>query len=262
MANNPGNLGISITRTAAINYIAHVVGGSDNPDLYDMAEQALLRGFNDWQVEKDWEYLLKDASNSFTVESCGTTSGLPTISAPSTSALDGINIGITVTGTGIPASTTISSYTRGTDGSVATITLSANATATGTVTLTFGATIPVKDGVSDYNLPTDFYRHYGVRLYSTLKWPLEFVRPRHWNRITLNQTTEGPPSLYTIFNAQSPLSQNKGTYRMRIYPVPSADDIIQMEYYRRFNVTADPLDMEGTSLYKFLDYCKIGRAHV
>lgn len=252
----PGNLNITMTRANAIIYITRALGGAANSAITDMAEECLLRGFNDWQNEKDWEFLLKDVSNSFTVDSCVTAIGSPTISAPASAAFDGINIGITVTGTGIPASTTVSSYTRNTDGTVATITLSANATANGTVTLTFGGTIPVIANVQDYNLPTDFFRHYGVRLTNPVKWPLEFIRPRNWNRVTLSQTVTGPPSLYTIFNAQSNLTQNRGTYRLRLYPIPGANDIIQLEYYRRLNVNSDPLDMEGTQLYKFLDYCR------
>lgn len=43
---------------------------------------------------------------------------------------------------------------------------------------------------------------------------------------------------------------------MRLYPIPSTSDIIQMEYYRRLNINSDPLDMEGSQLYKFLDYCR------
>jgi hypothetical protein len=257
MSSTPGNFALSISRSDAKIYISRPLGGAKNPDAIAMSEEALLRGFNDWQATKDgWEFLLKDNLNSFTVESCATTSGLPTISAPVASAFDGVNIGITVTGSGIPASTTISDYTRSTDGSISSITLSANATASASVTLTFGGTIPLLAGVSDYNLPTDFHKHYGVRLTGTLKWPLTFVRPRDWNRVTLDQTIQGPIELYTIFNATSPLSQNKGIYRLRVYRVPAKTDTLRVEYYRKFNSLADPIDMDSLYLYKFLDYCR------
>lgn len=253
---SPGIVNLSISRSDAKIYIARVIGGAKNPDKLAMAEEAIKRSFSEWQNEKDWEFLLKDNSFGFTVDTCVTTISLPTVSAPSVGAFDAINIGITVTGTGIPASTTISSYTRSTDGTVATITLSNNASANGTVTLTFGGNIPIIAGTTDYNLPNDFYRHYGVRLTSRLKWPLTFIRPRDWNTITLDQTTAGTPVYYTIFNDRGPLNQNKGTYRLRILPVASAADIVHLEYYRKFAADADPLDMDGTMLYKFLDYCR------
>jgi hypothetical protein len=253
---SPGNLNLSITRANAKIYIARVLGGAINPAILDMAEESLLKGFNDWQSAKDWEFLLKDNLSGFTVTSCVTTSTSAVIPAPIASAFDAVNIGITVTGSGIPADTTILSYTRNDDGSIASITLSAAATASSTVTLTFGGTIPIIAGVSDYNLPTDFHKHYGVRLTGNLQWPLTFVRPRDWNRVTLSQTISGPIELYTIFNATAPLNQNKGTYRLRVYRVPAANDTLKCEFYRKFSPLADPIDMDGLYLYKFLDYCR------
>lgn len=253
---SPGIVNLSITRDNAKIYIARVIGGAKNPDSLAMAEEALLRAFNEWQNEKDWEFLLRDNLNTFTVDSCVTTISSTSVSAPSTGAFDGVNQGITVTGTGIAANTTISSYTRNADGTVASITLSAAATASGTVTLTFGGTIPVIAGTQDYNLPTDFYRHYGLRFTSTLKWPLKFVRPRDWNLMTLDQTQQSSPGLFTIYNDRSISKQNKGTYRLRLYPIPEAADVLRLEYYRKFDSLADPLDMDGTFLYKFLDYCR------
>lgn len=255
MPSTPGNVNLSISRADAKIYIARPIGGAKNPDALAMAEEALLKSFNDWQGAKDWEFLLKDDVGSFTVINCVCTGTSPTISTPVASAFDGVNIGITVSGTGVAPGTTVLSYLLAADNSVASVTLSSTPSA-GTVTLTFGGTIPLIAGVSDYNLPTDFYKHYGVRLTSLLKWMLVFVRPRDWNRVTLDQTISGPIELYTIFNSASPLSQNKGMYRMRVYRVPAKNDTLKVEYYRKFNATADPIDMEGTHLYRFLDYCR------
>jgi len=248
---------LSITQQNAKIYIARPIGGAGNAEGIALAGDCLLRGFNDWQ-QRDWEYLLRDNVDGFTVASCVLTSGSPTVTAPSANTLDGVNIGVTVTGsgTGIPAGTTVLSYTRNADGSIASITLSANATASETVTLTFSGNIPIIAGVQDYNLPTDFYRHYGARLLTNIKWGLEFVRPREWNRKTLDQTIRSTPTLYTIFNPKTALTQNKGVYRLRLYPVPATADTLKLEYYRRFDTTADPLDMEASTLYEFLDYCR------
>ena len=253
---SPGVVNLSISRSDAKIYIARAIGGAKNPDKLAMAEEALKRAFNEWQNEKDWEFLLKDTSFGFNVDSCVTTTSVATISAPSSGAFDGVNVGITVSGTGVAANTTVASYTRNTDGTIASITVTPVITTGGTITLTFGGTIPIVAGTKDYNLPTDFFRHYGLRLTSSLKWPLTFVRPRDWNTITLDQTIEGPPVYYTIFNDRGPLTQNKGTYRLRILPISASPDIAHLEYYRKFNTDADPLDMDGTILYKFLDYCR------
>ena len=72
-----------------------------------------------------------------------TTSGLTTVTFATTIAA--IGAGVSVTGTGIPANTTVVSSTI--VGSVFTATLSAAATASGTVTLTFDNNISVSGGV-------------------------------------------------------------------------------------------------------------------
>lgn len=68
---------------------------------------------------------------SFTVASCTTTNGSAQVTA---SSFAGVEVGDTVTGTGIPGSTTVTEVGSGT------ITISNNATASGTVTLTFATT--------------------------------------------------------------------------------------------------------------------------
>src|SRR3990170_2231461 len=69
---------------------------------------------------------------SIVVNTVTTTSGSAIITAPATNNFIGILKGATVTGTGIPASTTVLTWDSPTQ-----ITLSANATATGTSNLTF-----------------------------------------------------------------------------------------------------------------------------
>ena len=244
-----------MTRANAKIYIARVLGGARGSDPLAMAEEALLRGFADWTTEKDWEFLLKDMSLGFSVASCVTTISVTSVPAPSTGAFDGVNIGVTVTGSNIPASTTVSSYALGSDGTISSITLSAAPTSSSTVTLTFSGNIPIIQGTTDYNVPTDFKSPYGARLLTNLKWPLTFIRPREWNRITYDQTTQGPVALYTVFNPISALTQGRGTFRLRILGVPAQSDTLKFEYYRQFDETADPLDIPDTHLYQFLDYC-------
>jgi hypothetical protein len=72
-----------------------------------------------------------------------TTSGSPTVTFATTIAA--IGAGLTVTGTGIPANTTVVSALE--VGGIWTVTLDKNATASGTVTLTFDNNISVSGGI-------------------------------------------------------------------------------------------------------------------
>lgn len=81
-------------------------------------------------------YVTKAVGGTFS----GTTvNGSPVVTvAPGQITLDSgpVWIGSTVTGTGIPGSTTVSSFTYTAGGTISALTLSANATASGTVTIT------------------------------------------------------------------------------------------------------------------------------
>jgi hypothetical protein len=81
-------------------------------------------------------------NNTNVTLSCNTTNGSPTVTTADTSF---IWVGLPVTGSGIPASTTVSSITDGT-----TFVLSANATATATTDLTFS---PLFSDITDPDFP-------------------------------------------------------------------------------------------------------------
>lgn len=247
---------MSISLANAKIYVARIIGGALNSEKLDMANEAIQRGFRDWQVKKEWEFLLKDTSDGFSVAGVSTTISVTTVNAPSTGAFDGVNIGVTVTGSNIPANTTVSSYTRNSDGTIASIVLSNAPTSTTSVTLTFSGNIPIIAGTDTYNLPTDFHKHYSVRFITNLKWPLTFVRIRDWDRVTYDQINPRSSELYTIYNSRSSLTQNKGQLRLKLMGVPAANDTLLIRYYRQFDADADPLDIEDEVLYDFLDYCQ------
>ena len=87
-----------------------------------------------------------------------TTSGSPNVTFATT--ISAIGAGISVTGTGIPANTTVKSAS--TVGGVWTAVLSANATASGTVTLSFDANISVSGGVVMLHPYLFVYGNYGL----------------------------------------------------------------------------------------------------
>jgi hypothetical protein len=246
---------MSISRTNAKKYIAGIIGGARSPEVILAAEEALLRAFEDWQAAKFWRFLVKDTARGFRVTSCATTDMIADVPSPTTGAFDGVNIGVTVTGTGIPASTTVESYTRNDDGTVATITLSNAATASGTVTLTFSGNIPIIAGVQEYNAPPDFNSWYHGRMIVN-KWPLSYIEYREWNRAVVDHTVQGVVEAVTVYNPDSELTQNYGTKRLRTFRISSQADIMFVQYYREFNKLADPIDMVDDNMYKFLDYAQ------
>lgn len=253
---------MSISRTDARTYISRVIGGANDPKVIDMAEEALIRGFSDWQTAKNWEGTLKDTSLGFSVAGLTATATSASVSGTAGN-LDAVNVGVTVTVTSgtatLAASTTVSSVTRNSDGTIATIVLS-NAfggTTDTNATLNFGADIPILTGVQDYNVPGDFWKPYLAQLITTSPtWALEFIRPRYWGRRVLQATAAGLVEAYTVFNAFSPNTQHYGTKRLRIYRVPAQNATLRLTYYRKLNALSDPLDIEDVHTYKFLDLCR------
>jgi len=253
---------MSMTRALARVYVARVLGGANDDKAWDMAEEALVRAASDWQTAHLWESYLKDTSLGFAVTGLTATLAASTVSAATAGVLDGVNVGVSVTissgSATLAAGTTVLSYTRASDGTIATITLS-NAfggTTNTNATLTFSGDIPILEGVQDYNAPPDFATPYMARLTSSPEWDLTYIRPRLWNRMAVNQTTRGIVEAYTMFNAISPATQARGTKRLRVYRIPNADNVMQMAYYRAINETADPVDVPDEYLYKFLDYAR------
>jgi hypothetical protein len=177
-------------------------------------------------------------------------------------ALDFVNVGQTVTYSGsagsLAANTTVLSYTRNTDGTIATVTLSNAVAGIGTTeagTFTFSANIPVIAGTNDYNLPIDYNAPFTARL-TTVQRPLTWRDPRVWDRIITDPSALGTPSDYTHFNPYSDLTQNFGTMHLKFDRVPSANDTLVLKYYRKFNVTASNIDVPDDFLYQFLDYAR------
>lgn len=253
---------MSITRANARIYVAGILGGARSPQLTAAAEEAILRSFEDWQAAKFWRFLLKDTSLGFRVSGCNCTSGSAVINAPTTSAFDAVNVGVTVTVGGgetvtLPANTTVSSYTRNTDGTIASITLSnpfGGTNDTSTV-LIFSGNIPLIIGTDEYNAPPDFFSFYDGRTLSN-KRKVYFIEYRDWNRAVIDHTVRGLVEAVTVFNPSSDLTQNFGTKRLKVFRNPSVNDTLYMQYYREFNSLADPLDIPEDIKYKFLDYAR------
>ncbi len=251
---------MSMTRTNAKKYVARGVGGQLDSRILDMAEEALQRAFEDWETAKNWGFLLRDTASGFSVAGVSLTSGIAVINAPSSGAFDAVNKLVSVTGTGIQANTTVTDFTRNADGTIASITVSPAPNSTTSSTLSFSGNIPLIAGTNEYNTPTDFRSPYFAQLFGQ-QLGLGYIQYRYWNRINNDQTVQGLPEAYTVYNPVSAGTQNFGTYRLRVFRTPSGTagelyDTLFMQYYRSFNRDSDPLDIPNEYLYKFLDYAQ------
>lgn len=256
---------MSMTLVDAKTYVAQIFGGTASQESLDMAGTAIRRAYSDWQIKHYWKFLLKDTSNATSVSASAAANGA-TLFANGTmialAALDFVNIGQTVTYSGstgsLAANTTVLSYTRNSDGTIATVVLSNAVTGIGTTeagTFTFSADIPIVAGTQDYNLPTDFFAAYTARTITnprTLTWRDQ----RYWDRIIVNQTVRGFPAEYTTYNPISDETQNFGTQRLKLDVIPQANDTLRLRYYREFNQTGTYIDVPDQFLYPFLDYAR------
>lgn len=254
---------MSMTVVNAKTYVARIVGGAQSQQSLDLAAEAILRSYQDWENAKFWQFLLKDTSLTTSVSGCSVTSGSAIVNAPSAGAFDFVNVGQTVTIAAtdiatLPAATTVASITRGSDGVVTSITLSANFSGTNDAssTLTFSADIPVLVGVDEYNLPSDFNGAYSARLTLDPKGPLQYIDQKLWDRIQNDHSVQLPVDGYTTYNPVSAMTQNFGTYRLKLFGNPDSVNLIRLRYYRRFITSGTTIDVPDEFLYKFLDYAR------
>jgi hypothetical protein len=253
---------MSMMTVAARVYIARVLGGAQSPQMIDQADEALRRGYSDWQTLRNWDFLLRDNSLTTAVVGVTATGASATVNAPSSGSFDFVNVGQGVTiGSGtatLVAGTTVSSITRNTDGTIASIVLSnaVGGTTNTNATLTFSAYMHITAGTNDYSLPSDCYEPYSARFITNSKRPLAYKNQRQWDRTQWDQTIQGTPAEYTQYNPYSEATQNFGTQHLKFDVVPMQADDLFLRYYRKFIVDGTYVDMHDKFLYAFLDHCR------
>lgn len=228
----------AMTRLEAKTFIARPVSHTPNANELTRAQEALEDAIEQWNIRHDWNFLQMDTSNSFAVASC-TIAG-DGITVTSSNSLQAVNVGVTVTGTGVPAGTTV--LTRVLSGSTVTLTLSAASTP-GTVSLTFGGNIPIRAGVDTYYMPSPFKRFMTAR---TLTSPrkLEWKSQAEIDMLFARQSDQGPPEFYNIYNPAS-FSQALNAIA-RVFPIPQSADTGVFRFFRPIAIPAadgDQLDL-------------------
>lgn len=240
---------MSMSLANADTYIAQIYGGASDTGVKAQARDSLKAAMEMWGIQSNWSFLRQDTSNTFTVAGC--TAAATTLTTSVTNGFKNVLVGMTITGTGITAGTTISAIASNTS-----LTLSASATSSNQV-LTFGGTIPIIAGTAVYNLPSTFDRPYSCRLVSTLKTPLVYVAPNVLDLLTYDQTIQGTVTHYTLYN--SAVFDSSGTQqgKIKFWRVPQASDVALLKYYRQFDGTLDPVDCADSYLYTLLDTARV-----
>jgi hypothetical protein len=168
-----------MTLTNAKIVVARSLGGQNDQDELRAAGEAINRAINTWN-RNTWDFLRLDNLNTFTVASLTTLGSnvlvLPTgVTFPN---FANVYKGTTVSGTGIPAGTTVLAKVSNSQ-----LTLSALATASNDpITLTFSGPIPIWSGQSDYALPYLVKEPSYARLTSGVT--LTYARSRFVNRVS------------------------------------------------------------------------------
>ena len=242
---------MAITYTNAQTAVARILGASGDTVQLAAAADSILEAIQEWNIRHDWSFLLMDTSNGFSVASSTIAGDGITVTTSVANGFAGVNVGQTVTGTGVPASTTVASIT-----STTVIVLSQAATPA-TVTLTFSANIPVISGTDTYFLPSPIGRPYSARLLTNGD-TLIYKEQREIDREFWDQTQAGTPIYYNLFNTTS-FTTGRQNGRIRLFPSPGKSDTLLVRYYRPIaepSSGSDNLDVPDQYVYALLALAK------
>lgn len=246
---------MAMTLTAAKTYVAEVLGAQNDANMLDRALGSLKATYGKWNALHNWDFLLMDNITATTIASCIIDADGVTVTNGTAGALFGVNVGQGVTGTGIPASTTVSAVTETEKAGVTAFTLSASSTPA-TVIITFSKYIPLIASTDQYNLPADFVQPYTARLVSNARY-LHLVKRREIDRKVPQQDTTGTPTHYSIYGHHSldPTAQHT---HLTVFRTPGeTGDNIALRYYRAMNDACTSIDIPDDFLYTFLDDARV-----
>lgn len=239
------------TYTDAQTFVARIMGASGDTVQLAAAADSILAAIQSWNLQYDFSYLLMDTSLGFSVASSTIAGDGITVTTSVANGFAGVNVGQTVTGTGVPASTTILSIT-----STTVIVLSQAATPA-TVTLTFSGDIPVIINTDTYNLPSPIGRPYSARLL-TNEWTLTYKEQREIDREFQTQSSNRTPAYYNLFNAAS-FTTGRQNGKIKLFPAPGITDTLRVRYYRPIaepSTGSDNLDVPDTYVYALLEFAR------
>lgn len=249
---------MSMTRADAKNYIARVLSAVQSQQAQIWAEESLQRAFTDFQLARNWEFLLKDTSGTRTIGTLSYSTSSKVVTPPQDISFEGLNIGQTLyAGVFTGGKNVIASIAYDPDTHlIVSFTLTNYPAASGASVTTTTDDIPINVGQTDYNLPPDMYAPSTTRILGSAGYKVEYIRNGTWYRAATSPDTNGVVDFYSLFNKYSPASTGNGMTKLRLRKPPAKADTLRIEYFRTFDRDSDPLDIPDDYLYKFLDYCR------
>jgi hypothetical protein len=231
--------------------VARVLGNSSYTDELSNAGDAISEALQEWNLRNDWKFLLMDTRNGFTVAACTSDGADPSVvTTTTTDGFAGVNVGQDVTG--FSAASVVASVD-----STSQITLTTQVTG-GPVTATFTGEIPIRAGVSVYNLPSPIKRPYTARLNSPTNKVMMWRDWREIDRKFGDIVQQGEPAFYTVYNPDS-YSTSSQNGKIEVFPTPDSAHVMRMRYFRPINdVTSDGtnLDIPDKYMYALLERAK------
>lgn len=246
---------MSMTRADAKNYIARVLSAVSSQQAQVWAEEAIQRAFTDFQLARNWEFLLKDTSS---VRNLDLVNYLNNNEATPYTAgqFNGLNVGQTLY-------SSLAFNSTGGKNTIKEIQYDAYGVPVKLVfdlvhgtssitpfTTTAAGDIVINAGQSDYNLPEDFYAPATTRILGSSGYKVEYIRNGLWYKAASMPDENGIVEFYSLFNGTN------GSPKLRLRFPPQKDDVLRIEYFRQFKRNDDPIDIPDDLLYKFLDYCR------
>lgn len=248
---------MSMTRADAKNYIARVLSAVQSQQAQIWAEESIQRAFTDFQLARNWEFLLKDTSNTRLLGSIALLTGSKTYTVATAGQFDGLNVGQTLNSAAFTGGkNVIAAVGYGDTGRIESFTLTDFPAASVISQVTCTDDIVIIPGQEEYNLPPDFYAPSTTRILGGSGHKIDYIRNGLWYRAAVAPDTNGVVDFYSLFNPHSAATTGNGITRMRLRYPPSDGGVIRMEYFRVFDKDSDPLDIPDDFLYKFLDYCR------
>jgi hypothetical protein len=238
------------TRLDSTKYIARSLGAEGNTTQLAAALDALYAAIQEWNLRRDWRFLLMDTAEGFTVTGATNVSG--TVTTTVTDGFAGVNLGQTFTVTdGSPAGTyTVSGIT-----STTVLTVTGGGGNFTTESLTFSGDIPLVAGSDTYNLPTPFKRPYIARIITGSERSLEWKDQKVLDKMFQNQTPQSLPAFYNLFN-RTTFSQTRQNGKVRLFPIPSTAETLRVRFYRPIaepSVDGTFLDVPDRYVYALLE---------
>ena len=244
---------MAMTLVNADTYISRILGGSGDTSIKAQAREALQSAYEELLHRNNWTHLQVDTTRTFTVADCNEASAKRLVTS-TTNGFKNVLVGMTVTGTGVPADTTVAVVTDTT-----TLTLTEQVTDITDETLTFGGTIPIISGTDEYALPVPFYKPISCRFTSARYVKIKFLTLEEWDAITGDQTNTGTVSHYTIYRGGRTFDAGDGLQQdyIRFIRPPGAADVCQFRYYRLPDFSGTYVDVPDEYLFVFLDLAQI-----